>query len=214
LALAAGKLRRYMNTSNELRRVGKSGEILEYENIVGPVRHWVESLVVGLNLCPFAKRELVKNRVRFSVTEAVTEEQLLVDLQTELEFLNSDEAIETTLLIHPRVLQEFYNYNQFLSYADSLLAQMGLNGVYQIASFHPDYQFSGTEPEDVENYTNRSPYPMLHMIREESLDRGIANYPDLDQIPERNIELLNSLGRDKMHALLQACFNDAEKQEI
>ena len=170
--------------------------------------------MVGLNLCPFAKRELVKNRVRFSVTEAVTEEQLLVDLQTELEFLNSDEAIETTLLIHPRVLQEFYNYNQFLSYADSLLAQMGLNGVYQIASFHPDYQFSGTEPEDVENYTNRSPYPMLHMIREESLDRGIANYPDLDQIPERNIELLNSLGRDKMHALLQACFNDAEKQEI
>jgi len=174
----------------------------------------VESLVVGLNLCPFAKRELVKNRVRFSVTEAVTEEQLLADLQAELELLNSDEAIETTLLIHPKVLQEFYNYNQFLRCADSLLAQMGLNGVYQIASFHPDYQFGGTEPDDVENYTNRSPYPMLHLIREESLERSIANYPDSDQIPERNIELLNSLGRDKMQALLQACFNDAEKQGI
>jgi hypothetical protein len=174
----------------------------------------VESLVVGLNLCPFAKRELVKNRARFCVTEAVTEEQLLVDLQAELELLNSDEAVETTLLIHPRVLQDFYDYNQFLSCADSLLAQMGLNGVYQIASFHPDYQFGGTEPDDVENYTNRSPYPMLHLIREESLERSIANYPDSDQIPERNIALLNSLGRDKMQALLEACLNDAEKQEI
>ena len=189
----------------------KSGENLKDEKIIGPVRHWVESLIIGLNLCPFAKRELVKNRVRFSVTEAVTEEQLLADLQAELELLNSDEAIETTLLIHPKALQEFYNYNQFLSYADSLLAQMGLNGVYQIASFHPHYQFGGTEPDDVENYTNRSPYPMLHLIREESLERGIANYPDSDHIPERNIELLNSLGRDKMQALLQACFNDAEK---
>ena len=189
------------------------GEILEYENIIGPVRHWVESLVVGLNLCPFARRELVKNRVRFSVTEAVTEEQLLADLQAELELLDSDEAIETTLLIHPKALQEFYNYNQFLSYADSLLAQMGLTGVYQIASFHPDYPFGGTEPDDVENYTNRSPYPLLHLIREESLERGIANYPDSDQIPERNIALLNSLGRDKMQALLKACLNDAEKQD-
>jgi hypothetical protein len=156
----------------------------------------------------------VKNRVRFSVTEAVTEEQLLLDLQAELELLDNDETVETTLLIHPKVLQEFYDYNQFLSYADSLLAQMGLNGVYQIASFHPHYQFSGTAPDDVENYTNKSPYPMLHLIREESLERGIANYPDAEQIPERNIELLNSLGRDKMQALLLACFNNAEKQEI
>ncbi len=185
------------------------GESLECEEVIGAVRHWVESLVVGLNLCPFAKREWVKNRVRCSVTEAATEEQLLVDLQAELELLNRDDAIETTLLIHPRVLKEFYDYNQFLNYADSLLAQMRLNGVYQIASFHPDYQFRGTEPGDVENYTNRSPYPLLHLIREESLERAISNYPGSDQIPERNIELLNSLGRDKMRALLQACFNDA-----
>jgi len=187
--------------------------VSEYEKIIRPVRHWVEGLVVGLNLCPFAKRELVKNRVRFSLTEAVTEEQLLVDLQAELELLNSNEAVETTLLIHPRVLQEFYDYNQFLSNADSLVAQMGLNGVYQIASFHPDYQFAGTEPDDVENYTNRSPYPMLHLIREESLERVIANYPDSGQIPEHNIELLKSLGRDKMQTLLQACFNAAENQK-
>ena len=185
------------------------GESLEYEEVIGAVQRWVESLVVGLNLCPFAKRVWVKNRVRCSVTEAATEEQLLVDLQAELELLNRDDAIETTLLIHPRVLKEFYDYNQFLNYADNLLAQMRLNGVYQIASFHPDYQFGGTEPGDVENYTNRSPYPLLHLIREESLERAISNYPGSDQIPDRNIELLNSLGRDKMRALLQACFNDA-----
>ncbi len=171
----------------------------------------MESVVVGLNLCPFAKRELVNNRVRFTVTEADTEEQLLMDIQDELELLNSDEEIETTLLIHPNVLQDFYDYNQFQNLVDSLLEQMELNGVYQIASFHPDYQFGGTEPDDVENYTNRSPYPMLHLIREESLEQAIASYPDPDQIPERNIELLKSLGRDKMQALLQACFDDAEK---
>lgn len=182
-----------------------------HDNIIRPVRRWVETLVVGLNLCPFAKRELVKNRVRFSVTAATTEEQLLVDLQTELELLNSEEEVETTLLIHPDVLQDFYEYNQFLNYADGLLVQMGLEGVYQIASFHPDYQFVGTGSEDVENYTNRSPYPMLHLIREESLERAIASYPDTDQIPERNIELLKRLGHDKIRALFQACFDAEEK---
>lgn len=171
----------------------------------------MEGVVVGLNLCPFAKRELVKNRVRFTVTEAATEEQLLMDLQDELELLNNDEAVETTLLIHPNVLQDFFEYNQFQNHVDSLLEQLELDGVYQIASFHPDYQFGGTEPDDVENYTNRSPYPMLHLIREESLERAVADYPGPDQIPERNIELLKDLGRDKMQALLQACFDEAEK---
>jgi hypothetical protein len=180
-----------------------------HEKTIGPVRHWVETVVVGLNLCPFARRELVNGRVRFSVSEAETEEQLLADLQAELELLNNDEAVETTLLIHPGVLQDFFDYNQFLNYVDRLLMQMELEGVYQVASFHPDYQFSGTRPDDVENYTNRSPYPMLHLIREDSLERAIASYPDPDRIPERNIELLESLGRDKMQALLQACYDEA-----
>ena len=178
-----------------------------HEKKIGPVRHWVETVVVGLNLCPFAKRELVNDRVRFSVSEAETEEQLLADLQAELELLNNDEAVETTLLIHPGVLQDFFDYNQFLNYVDSLLMQMELEGVYQVASFHPDYQFSGTRPDDVENYTNRSPYPMLHLIREDSLERAIAGYPHPERIPERNIELLESLGRDKMQALLKACYD-------
>ena len=181
---------------------------MKHEDIIKPVRNWVESVVIDLNLCPFAKRELVKNRVRFSVSEAVTEEQLLEDLHTELELLNNDDAIETTLLIHPKVLQDFYDYNQFLNYVDDLLDQMDLNGIYQVASFHPDYQFGGTEPDDVENYTNKSPYPMLHLIRESSLEQAIASYPDSDKIPERNIELLETMGREKMRALLKACFND------
>ncbi len=184
---------------------------MKNELFIEPVRHWVESVVVGLNLCPFAKRELVKNRVRFSVSDADSTEQLLAHLEAELELLNSDDSIETSLLIHPWVLQDFEDYNQFLNSADALLEQMELDGIYQIASFHPEYRFEGTKAGDLENYTNRSPYPLLHLIREQSLERAIANYPDPDLIPERNIQLLESLGRDKMQALLEACFHAALK---
>ncbi|RLA24897.1 MAG: DUF1415 domain-containing protein [Gammaproteobacteria bacterium] len=179
------------------------------DKIVRSVRQWVETVVVGLNLCPFAKRELVKNRVRFVVTKATSEGPLLVALEDELELLSNEASVETTLLIHPGVLQNFYAYNQFLNSADALLQQMKLESVYQIASFHPDYQFAGTEQDDVENYTNRSPYPMLHLIREESLERAIAGYPDVDKIPARNTELMNTLGEDKLQQLLQACFDGA-----
>lgn len=191
-----------------MKDASKSGDIVSDKQVVSAVRKWVETLVVGMNLCPFAKRELVKNRVRFVTTEATTEEQLLLDLQAELELLNADPAIETTLLIHPDVLRDFYDFNDFLGFADSLLLEMKLEGIYQIASFHPDYQFGGTEPVDAENYTNRSPYPVLHLLREESLERVIADYPNVDDIPERNIELMNELGRDKLQALLKACLKD------
>lgn len=176
------------------------------EQVIAAVRYWVESMVVEMNLCPFAKRELVKDRVRFITTAAITEEELLMALQYELELLNAEPAIETTLLIHANVLQDFYDFNDFLDLADGLLVQMKLEGVYQIASFHPDYQFGGTEPEDAENYTNRSPYPVLHLLREDSLERVIADYPNVDDIPERNINLMNELGKDKLKALLNACF--------
>ena len=176
------------------------------EEIIQAVRQWVETFVVGMNLCPFAKRELVKNRVRFVTTAATTAEQLLQVLQTELELLNADPSVETTLLIHPAVLQDFYDFNDFLDCADSLLVDMELEGIYQVASFHPDYQFGGTRSGDAENYTNRAPYPVLHLLREESLERVIADYPDVDDIPERNIELMNSLGQDKLQALLKSCL--------
>tara|TARA_R110002073_G_scaffold14926_9_gene59981 strand:- start:1142 stop:1687 length:546 start_codon:yes stop_codon:yes gene_type:complete len=178
------------------------------ETVVAPVRSWVDTFVVGMNLCPFAKRELAKNRVRFSPTAASTEAQLLDDLQAELELLQTDSSIETTLLIHPNVLQDFNDYNGFLDVADQLLVQMELEGLFQIASFHPDYQFDGVQVEDPENYTNRSPFPMLHIIREASLERAIADYPDVNDIPIRNIAMMNALGRDKLLALLESCFNN------
>jgi len=182
---------------------------MESEAIAYVVRRWVENLVVGLNLCPFAGRELVRDRVRFVVTEATTEEQLLAALETELLLLNDDAAVETTLLIHPDVLQDFFDYNQFLDTAERLLVQTELEGVYQVASFHPDYQFAGTAADDAENYTNRSPYPLLHILREASLARSIAAYPDVEQIPARNIEQMKSLGREKLQALIQGCSDDA-----
>lgn len=181
---------------------------LNESEIIEAVQHWVSSLVVGMNLCPFAGRELMRNRVRFTVTEAATEERLLMALQAELELLDNDASVETTLLIHPLVLGDFPDYNQFLNYADSLLEQMQREGIYQIASFHPDYQFEGTGPDDAENYTNRSPYPLLHLLREESLERAISSYPDVGAIPVRNIQLMNSMGQGKLKALLQACYTE------
>ena len=153
------------------------------EATIAAVRQWVDNFVVALNLCPFARRELVNDRVRFTVTDATTEEQLLMALRVELELLERDDTVETTLLIHPAVLTDFDDFNLFLPYADRVLVQMQLKGVYQIASFHPHYQFGSTAPDDAENYTNRSPYPMLHLIREASVERAVARFPTLTRFP-------------------------------
>jgi hypothetical protein len=182
------------------------GNTMSNENIIQATQKWVETIVVGMNLCPFAKREIVKDRVRYTISESTLQEQLLMDLKTELELLNANANIETILLIHPNILNDFYDYNDFLSLADALLIDMELDGIYQLASFHPNYQFGGTEFDDAENYTNRSPYQMLHLIREASLEKAVANYPDPENIPERNINLMNKLGTDKMKALLQECY--------
>ncbi|MCP4768933.1 MAG: DUF1415 domain-containing protein [Gammaproteobacteria bacterium] len=175
--------------------------------IIVAVRYWVETVVVDLNLCPFAGRELRQERIRFVVTSSTTEAELLASLQTELEWLDMHPAVETTLLIHPRVLQDFGDYNQFLETADDLLGAMGVDGIYQLASFHPHYQFADTATDDVENYTNRSPYPMLHLLREQSLERSIASYPGTEQIPLRNIALMKRLGIARLKQLLKACFD-------
>lgn len=181
------------------------------QHVIDATRQWVESVVIGLNLCPFAKRELVRERIRFSVSHATGEEALIQDLDRELRFLQDNPEVETSLLIHPQVLGDFDDYNQFLDLVDILLAQMRLRGELQVASFHPHYQFDGTAPDDVENSTNRSPYPMLHLIREASIGAAIANYPDPEGIPERNIETVERLGAEHMKALLQACFERAGK---
>jgi len=179
---------------------------LDEEQVTKIVRNWVQSVVIDLNLCPFARREFDNDRVRFSATDEASPEGLLLALQAELNLLLGDSNIETTLLIHPHVLEDFFDYNQFLDLADRLLVEMGLEGIIQIASFHPQYQFGGTGADDAENFTNRSPFPMLHMLREDSLERAIASYPEIDQVPIRNIELMKRMGGDKLRALLRACY--------
>ncbi|GAA0842296.1 DUF1415 domain-containing protein [Marinobacter szutsaonensis] len=181
-------------------------------DIINATRKWVEDVVVGYNLCPFAKRELVRNRVRFVVSEAETEDDLLHALHSELQRLDDEPEIETTLLIHPNVLEDFGPYNEFLDAADGLLAYLEMEGVYQIASFHPDYQFEGTEPDSAENYTNRSPFPMLHLLREASLEAAIDSYPDVEGIPQRNIELMEKLGAEKMRNILRSCLSGSSPE--
>lgn len=176
---------------------------MDQKESIEAVRHWVESFVVELNLCPFAQRELQAERVRFCLSEADSSEALLERLLEELELLESDAEIETTLLIHPQVLQDFDDYNQFLDLVDALLEQEGYAGVYQVASFHPDYQFADTTAGDPQNYSNRSPFPLLHLLREASVERAVVSYPAVDEIPERNIERLRQLGVAKLQSLLR-----------
>lgn len=181
---------------------------LPHDEVINAVRRWVDDVVVGLNLCPFAQRELVTDRVRFTVTDVSSESELLERLASELELLSSRPTIETTLLIHPHVLDEFLQYNQFLDYADKLLEHLKLDGEFQIASFHPNYQFAETDADDPENFTNRSPYPVLHLLREASLEKAIANTADIDQIPVRNIDTMNRIGAASLQATLRACLEE------
>jgi hypothetical protein len=166
-------------------------------------RLWVERVVIGLKLCPFAPAPALKNLIRYIVSEAATPEALLEDLITELQRLieASPGEIETTLLIHPNALRDFHDYNDFLEIADEALAVLGLEGHVQIASFHPDYQFADTEADDVGNATNRSPYPMLHLLREESIARAVESFGDTDVISVANIATLKKLGHDGLAAL-------------
>jgi hypothetical protein len=164
---------------------------------------WVEKAVIGLNLCPFARPVHLAKRIRYVVTDAESPEALVEALMRELAVLaHADLAeVETTLLIHPRVLGEFLDYNDFLDVADAAVEQLGLTGEVQVASFHPRYQFAGTEPDDIDNFTNRSPYPTLHLLREASVERAVAAYPDTDRIFENNIETLRRLGRSGWDSL-------------
>ncbi|VAW79203.1 hypothetical protein MNBD_GAMMA12-423 [hydrothermal vent metagenome] len=172
------------------------------QDIIQSVIHWVSTIVIGLNLCPFAKREINRKSVRYQVSQARSDEPLLIDLKAELETIAENPNIETTLLILPLCLDDFYEYNCFLNHADALLQQLNLIGVIQIASFHPKYHFADTNINDVENYTNRSPYPILHLLREESLTTAIDRYPEVLQIPENNIALLRKMGVTKIKALI------------
>ncbi|KVE43285.1 DUF1415 domain-containing protein [Burkholderia sp. BDU5] len=164
--------------------------------ILAATRHWLTRAVIGLNLCPFAKSVHVKRQIRYAISRATSLEAALTDLERELRRLEAadPDEIDTTLLIFPNTFGDFLDYNDALWFADRLLQQLGLEGTLQIASFHPHYQFDGTEPDDIENYTNRAPYPILHLLREASIERAVDAFPDAADIYERNQATLRRLG--------------------
>ena len=166
-------------------------------------RAWVEQAVIGLNLCPFAKAVQVKGLVRYFCSAAREPAALRAELRREMQHLAAApiDEIETTLLVHPWVLTDFLDFNDFLDEADALLVELGLDGVLQVASFHPGYRFAGTEADDITNATNRSPHPTLHLLREDSVDKAVAAFPDADRIYEANIEALRKLGPEGWKAL-------------
>jgi hypothetical protein len=166
------------------------------DEIIYATRRWLEKSVIGLNLCPFAEHPYRANRVRFSVSEQRSASGLLEDLHSELKLLDAASPLEceTALLIHPWVLNDFIEYNDFLEACDGAVVELGLEGRLQVASFHPQYQFADSQPDDIENYTNRSPYPLLHLLREASVEHAIAASGDTTQIYLRNMRTLRALG--------------------
>ena len=168
------------------------------DEVVAGTRRWLERAVIGLNLCPFARAVYGRKQIRYAVTAAETADELLGELAHELEMLAqmNPKEVDTTLLIHPLALTDFIDYHLFLAEAHAAVRRLGLAGVLQIASLHPGYEFAGTATDDIENYTNRSPYPTLHLLREASVDRAVAAYPDPAEIFGRNIETLRRLGHD------------------
>jgi hypothetical protein len=181
------------------------------DRVIAETRAWVQRAVVGLNLCPFAKAPLVKGQIRFVVCESDDPRVLLDALLAQMRELAAadPDVVETTLLIHPNALLDFAEFNDFLDAADAALEDLGLDGVLQVASFHPDYQFADAAPDDIGNATNRSPYPTLHLLREASVERAVAAFPEADAIYEANIATLEALGADGWAQLQAQCREDA-----
>lgn len=167
---------------------------MDDSQVVSRTKRWVQEVVVAHQLCPFAEHVLLHDGVKFIVSGATDETSLLVDLQQALQELLREPAFETSLLIHPKVLTDFSDYNHFLGSAEQLLELLDADGELQIASFHPSYQFADTQPQAAENFTNRSPFPMLHILRESSVSKAVESYPAIEQIPERNIKTMQDLG--------------------
>lgn len=178
-------------------------DTLTEKQIIALTSAWLEKVVIGLNLCPFAKPVHTKGQIDYFLSHARDESTLATDLRLAMQRLIAapPETIDTCLLIHPWTLSDFIEYNNFLDIADEILDELDLIGVLQIASFHPDYQFAGTSEDDVTNCTNRSPFPLLHLLREESLDKATAALPDASVIVDRNLETMNSLGHEGWNQL-------------
>lgn len=183
------------------------------EEVIAATRRWLEKAVIGLNLCPFAKSVHIKGQIRYTVSAAQSVEELQSELADALLFLQQadPEQVDTVLLIHPHVLDDFLEFNDFLEVADMTTAALGMEGDIQVASFHPRYQFAGTDVDDIGNYTNRSPYPTLHLLRESSIDRAVEAFPDAADIFEKNIETMQRLGRSGWYALFNEEINNVKK---
>ena len=176
------------------------------EAVLARTQRWLERAVVGLNLCPFAKAVMVKRQIRWVVSQARTEDALVEELARELRLLADADpnAVATTLLIHPWVLNDFLDYNDFLELADATVEALELEGVLQVASFHAQYQFADSEPDDISNFSNRSPFPTLHLLREDDVERAVQALPDSVRLYETNIETLRRLGLDGWRRLFAA----------
>ncbi len=185
-----------------------SEPLISHQQVSDQVDRWLQQVVIGLNLCPFALKPYKNKQIRLEVSDCTDEACLLQQLQDEFHRLQQTEVaeLETTLLITPFMLNDFYDYNQFLDYVDALIDSNDWVGTFQVATFHPDYQFAGTQADDDENLTNRAPYPILHLLREESLEKAIARYPNPEQIPENNIETVCHLSTEQKAQLFPYLF--------
>ncbi|HEY9281168.1 MAG TPA: DUF1415 domain-containing protein [Eoetvoesiella sp.] len=179
--------------------------------VLAATQNWLVRAVIGLNLCPFAKSVYIKEQIRYVVSKSMSDNDVLDELESELLYLAREEPskIDTTLLILPGLLNDFFDFNYFLNRTARVLKQVKLTGVIQIASFHPDFQFAGNQSDDIENYTNRAPYPILHLLREASVEQAVAAFPDAAVIYERNQETLQRLGRAGWFELLNSSNGQA-----
>ena len=178
---------------------------------IAETRAWMRRAVIGLNLCPFARAVDVKDQIRYVFSDATDAETLLATLVVELQRLaeTEPERVDTTMVIHPRVFVDFEDFNDFLELADAAVEDLNLDGILQVASFHPQFQFADTEPDDITNATNRSPYPTLHLLREDSVDRAVAAFPEAEAIFERNMATLEKLGQQGWAAVKKSWEDDA-----
>lgn len=173
--------------------------------VIDATQRWLSSFIIHYNICPFARREQQRNSIRYRISDATSLEQALEALILECAKLDAEPDITTTLLIFEPGFTDFDDYLDLLTLAEQLILEQGYEGIYQLASFHPQYRFADSDVDDAANYTNRSPYPMLHIIREEQLEQALKHYPKPEQIPERNIQITRALGRHALESLLKAC---------
>lgn len=176
------------------------------EEIIQQTKNWIYKVVIGLNFCPFAKREMMRDRVRYVVSTKKSLEQVLLEYVEELKKLDADDSIETTLLIYPNSFDVFEDYLDLVELGQQFLEQLDYEGIYQLATFHPDYCFGDVATTDPSNFTNRSPYPILHLLREESIEKALDHYEDPAAIPDKNIALAREKGTTVLQKILLDCY--------